>query len=165
MLLFSLVSNGSTMMSLDSLARMFSQRSGVQQSMGNTIMSTIIGFLRRKMVGQGLDSVLSGESSSSAGGGIGGVGYIQSMLSSLGGLNRDHELVCEVQQKTGVQDPEQARQYTQQGIDVLNEQSKNDPQGLQSLLASFMGGGVGGNGQNKVGGGGLSEMIGDVLGG
>ena len=54
--------------------------------------------------------------------------------------------------KAGVQDPEQARQYTQQGIDVLNEQSKTNPQGLQSLLASFMGGGGGGS-QNKVGGG------------
>ena len=45
----------------------------------------------------------------------------------------------------------------------LNEQSKNNPQGLQSLLASFMGGGGGGSGQNKVGGGGLGGMIGDVL--
>jgi hypothetical protein len=83
------------------------------------------------------------------------------MLWGLGGMNRDHELVREVQQKAGLQDPEQARQYTQQGVDVLNEQSKNNPQGLQSLLASFMGGG----GQNKAGGGGLGGMIGDVLGG
>ena len=48
---------------------------------------------------------------------------------------------------------------------LLNEQSKTNPQGLQSLLASFMGGGGGGSGQNKVGGGGLGGMIGDVLGG
>jgi hypothetical protein len=47
----------------------------------------------------------------------------------------------------------------------LNEQSKNNPQGLQSLLASFMGGGASGSGQNKVGGGGLGGMIGDALGG
>ena len=51
------------------------------------------------------------------------------------------------------------------GIGVPNEQSKNNPHGLQSLLASFMGGGGGDNGQNKVGGGGLGGMIGDVLGG
>ena len=113
-------------------------------------------------MGQGLGGMLSGGSSD---GGGGGIGNIQSMLSGLGSLNRDHELVSEVQQKAGVQDPEQARQYTQQGIDVLNEQSKTNPQGLQSLLASFMGGGGGGSGQNKVGGGGLSGMIGDVLGG
>jgi hypothetical protein len=149
-------------MSLDSLAEMFSQRSGVQQSMGNTIISTIIGFLVQKMMGQGLSNMLSGGSSSSGGGGI---GNIQSMLSGLGGMNRHHELVREVQQKAGVKDPEQARQYTQQGLDVLNEQSKNNPQGLQSLLASFMGGGGGSSGQNKAGGGGLGDMIGDVLGG
>jgi hypothetical protein len=114
------------------------------------------------MMGQGLGNMLSGGSSSSGGGGI---GNIQSMLSGLGGMNRDHELVREVQQKAGLQDPEQARQYTQQGVDVLNEQSKSNPQGLQSLLASFMGGSRGSSGQNKTGGGGLGDMIGDVLGG
>jgi hypothetical protein len=125
-------------------------------------MSTIIDFLVQKMMGQGLGDMLSGGSS---GGGEGGIGNIQSMLSGLGGLNRDHELVREVQQKAGIQDPEQARQYTQQGVDVLNEQSKTNPQGLQSLLASFIGGGGGDSGQYKVGGGGLGDMIGDVLGG
>ena len=136
-------------MSLDSLVGMFSQRSGVQQSMGSTIMSTIISFLVQKMMGQGLGNMLSGGNTD---GGGGGRGNIQSMLSGLGGLNRDHELVREVQQKAGIQDPDQARQYTQQGVGVLDEQSKNNPQGLQSLLASFMGGGGGGSGQNKVGG-------------
>jgi hypothetical protein len=150
------------MMSLDSLAGMFSHRSRAQQPLGNTIMSTIISFLVQKMMGQGLGDMLSGGNTS---GGRGDIGNIQSMLSGLGSLNRGHELVHEVQQKAGVQDPEQARQYTQQGVDVLNEQSKNNPQGLQSLLATFMGGGGGGSGQNKVGGGGLGGMIGDVLGG
>jgi hypothetical protein len=32
-------------MNLDNLAGMFSQRSGVQQSMGNSIMNAIIGFM------------------------------------------------------------------------------------------------------------------------
>jgi hypothetical protein len=50
------------------------------------------------MMGQGLGNMLSGGSS----GGGGGIGNIQSMLSGLGGLNRDHELVREVQQKAGV---------------------------------------------------------------
>ena len=81
------------MMSLDSLAGMFSQRSGIQQSMGNTIMSTIISFL---VMGQGLGNMLSGGNSD---GGGGGIGNIQSMLSGLGGLNRDHELVREVSKK------------------------------------------------------------------
>jgi hypothetical protein len=47
-------------MSLDNLAGMFSQRSGVQQSMGNSIMSAIIGFMAQKMMGQGIGSMLSG---------------------------------------------------------------------------------------------------------
>jgi hypothetical protein len=148
------------MMSLDSIAGIFSQRSGIQQNLGNTIMSTIISFLIQKMMGQGLGNMLSGGSS----GGSSSIGNIQSMLSGLGDLNQDHELVREVQQKVGVQDPEQARQYTQQAVDVLNEQSKSNPQGLQSLLASFIGGGGAGSGQNKVGGGGLGGMIRDVLG-
>ena len=89
------------------------------------------------------------------------------MLSGLGGLNRDHELVKRVQQNAGIKDPETARQYTQQGVEVLNEQSKSNPQGLQSLLGGFLGGGGGssGNQQGKGGGGGLGGMIGDVLGG
>jgi hypothetical protein len=87
-------------------------------------------------------------------------------MQCLGGLNRDHELVRHVQQNAGIQDPETARQYTQQGVDVLNEQSRNNPQGLQSLLGGFLGGGgSSGNQQAKGSGGGLGGMIGDVLGG
>jgi hypothetical protein len=103
---------------------MFSQRSGVQQSMGNSIMSAIIGFIVQKMMGQGLGSMLSGGSGGS-GASSGGGGGIQSMLSGLGGLNRDHELVRHVQQNAGIQDPETARQYTQQGVDILNEHHKD----------------------------------------
>ena len=45
-------------MNIDNLAGMFSQRSGVQQSMGSAIMSAIIGFMAQKMMGQGLGSML-----------------------------------------------------------------------------------------------------------
>jgi hypothetical protein len=145
-------------MNIDNLAGMFSQKSGVQQSMGNSIMSAIIGFMAQKMMGQGLGSMLSGGGGSSPGG-------IQSMLSGLGGFNRDHELVKHVQQNAGIKDPETARQYTQQGVEVLNEQSRSNPQGLQSLLGGFLGGGSSGNQQGKRGGGGLGGMVGDVLGG
>lgn len=144
-------------MSLDNLAGMFSQRSGVQQSMGNSIMSAIIGFMAQKMMGQGIGSMLSGSGGGSSSDGI------QSLLSGLvggGGLNRDHELVRHVQQTAGIQDPEAAQQYTKQGVDILNEQSRSNPQGLQSLFGSFLGGG----GQEKKGGG-LGGMLGDVLGG
>jgi hypothetical protein len=92
--------------------------------MGNSIMSAIIGFMVEKMMGQGVGSMLSGSGlgSSSSGG-------IQSMLSGLvgGGLNRDHELVRHVQQNAGIQDPETAIQYTQHGVDILNEQSRSNP--------------------------------------
>ena len=148
-------------MNLDNLAGMFSQRSGVQQSMGNSIMNAIIGFMVQKMMGQGIGSMLSGGGSSGSGG-------IQSMLSGLTGgggrLNRDHELVRHVQQNAGIQDPETARQYTQQGVNILDEQSRTNAQGLQSLFGSFLGGG--GQQQKKGGsGGGVGEMLGDVLGG
>ncbi|HEX5892044.1 MAG TPA: hypothetical protein VFY41_04205 [Nitrososphaeraceae archaeon] len=129
--------------------------------MGNSIMNAIIGFMVQKMMGQGIGSMLSG------GGGSGSAG-IQSMLSGLtgggGGLNRDHELVRHVQQNAGIQDPETARQYTQQGVNILDEQSRTNPQGLQSLFGSFLGEG---GGQQKKGGsgGGVGEMLGDVLGG
>jgi hypothetical protein len=124
-------------MSIESLAGMFSQRSGADQSMGSSVMTAIVGFLVQKMMG----------------GGSGGIG---SILGGLGGLNKDHELVRHVQQNSGIQDPEQARQYTQHGVDVLNEQSKNNPQGLQSILGGFMGGG-----SSKQGGaGGIGDMLG-----
>jgi cellulase/cellobiase CelA1 len=66
-------------------------------------MSAIISFMAQKMMGQGLGGMLSGGSS-------GGSGGIQSILSGLGGLNRDHELVKCVQQDAGIKDPETARQ-------------------------------------------------------
>ena len=152
-------------MNLGNLVGMFSQRSGVQQSMGNSIMSAIIGFMAQKMIGQGIGSMLSGNSGSSNSGGI------QSMLSGLvggGGLNHDHELVRHVQQNTGIQDPETARQYTQHGVDILNEQSRSNPQGLQSLLGGFLGQGQGQGGEqdkSNSSSGGLGGMLGDVLGG
>jgi hypothetical protein len=149
-------------MSIESLAGMFSQRSGANQSIGNSVMTAIIGFLMHKMMGGGgggIGSMLSGLTG--GGSGDSGAGGIGSILSSLGGLNKDHELVRHVQQNTGIQDPEQARQYTHHGVDILNEQSKNNPQGLQSILGGFLGSGGGGSqrGRGSSGGG-----IGDILG-
>ena len=147
-------------MSIDSLAGMFSQRSGADQSMGSSVMSGIIGFLVQKMMsgsGGGIGSMLPGLTGGASGGGGGG---IDSILSGLGGLNKDHELVRHVQQNTGIQDPEQARQYTQHGVDILNEQSRNNPQGLQSILGGFLGGGGGQQGSGSSGGGGIGDMLG-----
>jgi hypothetical protein len=146
-------------MSIESLAGMFSQRSGADQSMGSSVMSAIVGFLVQKMMGGGgggIGSMLSGITGGggSSGSGSGGIG---SILSGLGGLNKDHELVRHVQQNAGVQDPEQARQYTQHGVDILNEQSNNNPQGLQSILGGFLGGG---SSKQGGGGGGIGDMLG-----
>jgi hypothetical protein len=145
-------------MSIESLAGMFSQRSGADQSMGSSVMTAIFGFLVQKLMGGGgggIGSMLSGLTAGGTGGsGGGGIG---SILSSLGGLNRDHELVRHVQQNTDIQDPEQARQYTQHGVDILNEQSNNNPQGLQSILGGFMGGG---SSQQGSGSGGIGDMLG-----
>ena len=141
-------------MSIEGLAGMFSQRSGADQSIGSSVMSAIVGFLAQKMMGGGgIGSMLSGLT-----GGGGGSSGIGSILSDLGGLNKDHELVRHVQQNTGIQDPEQARQYTQHGVDILNEQSNNNPQGLQSILGGFLGGG--GSKQGSGSGGGIGDMLG-----
>jgi hypothetical protein len=126
-------------MSIESLAGMFSQKSGADQSMGNSVMSAIVGFLAQKMMGGGGGGIGSMLSGITGGGSTGGGGGIGSILSGLGGLNKDHELVRHVQQNTGIQDQEQAREYTQHGVDILNEQSDNNPQGLQSILGGFLG--------------------------
>lgn len=151
-------------MSIESLADMFSQKSGVEQSMSTSIIRAIVGFLAQKMIGQdigigdmdmkqgmgqGIASKLSsffggrgrGGDSGSDGSGSSAVGNIGSILSGLGALNPDHELVKSVQQKTGIQNAEQARQYTQQGIDILKEQFTSNPQGLQSLFSGYLAGG------------------------
>ena len=147
-------------MSIENLGSMFSQRSGVQQSMGNSVMNVIVGFLAQKMIGQGIGSMLSG-----GGGGSGsGSSGINSVLSGLGGLNHDHELVRHVQQNAGIQDPEQARQYTQHGVDILNEQSNNNPQGVQSIFANFLGRGASQQEQKSGSGGTGGGLLGDILG-
>lgn len=143
--------------SIESLGSMLSQRSGVQQSVGNSVMNVIVGFLAQKMIGKGLGSILSG-----GGGSGGGSSGINSVLSGLGGLNNDHELVRHVQQNAGIQDPEQARKYTQHGVDILNEQSNNNPQGVQSIFASFLDRGAGQQ-EQKSGSSGAGGLLGDVL--
>ena len=145
-------------MSIENLGSMFSQRSGVQQSMGNSVMNVIVSFLAQKMIGQGIGSMLSGGGASGS-----GSSGINSVLSGLGGLNNDHELVRHVQQNAGIQDPEQARQYTQHGVDILNEQSNNNPQGVQSIFANFLGRGANQQ-EQKRGSSGTGGLLGDILG-
>ncbi len=112
-------------MSLDVFASTFSQKSRIEQSMMSTIISSIIGHLTQ----QGLPSLM--------GGGEGG--GIQSALSNIGPVSPDHVLVQRVQQDTGIQDPQQATQYTQQAVDLMNEHANSNPKGIQSLFSHFMG--------------------------
>jgi hypothetical protein len=125
-------------MSLDMFANLFSQRSGIEQSLMNTIISSVINHLTQQ----------GPQNSFMDGGGI------QSALSNIGPLDPNHALVQKVQQDTGIQDPQQATQYTQQALDLMNEHANSNPQGIQSLFSNFMGG----NQQNQDG-----NVFGDIL--
>jgi hypothetical protein len=140
-------------MSLDNLAGMFSQRSGVQQSMSSTIMSTIMNYMMQNFMQKGLGSFMNS--------GGGDRGSMQSSFSELeGGINNDprHPLVQQVKNNCGLQDDNQARMYTQQATGLLRENANNDPQGMSSLFGSF-----GGGGQQQ--GGGIGNVVGGLLGG
>jgi hypothetical protein len=149
-------------MNLDNLAGMFSQRSGVQQSMSSTIMSTIMSYMMQHFMQKGLGNFMNSGGSDR--------GSMQSSFSELeGGLNNDprHPLVQQVKNNCGLQDDNQARMYTQQATGLLRENANNDPQGLSSLFGSFGGGlgGAAGLGQQQGGGGGIGNMVGGLLGG
>jgi hypothetical protein len=77
------------------------------------------------------------------------MGGIQSSLSNLmgggsggeyGQLQQDHPLVQYVQQNAGIQDPQQATEYTQHALSLMNEHANNNPQGLHSLFSNLFGG-------------------------
>ena len=141
-------------MNLDNLAGMFSQRSGVQQSMSSNIMSTIMSYMMQNFMQKGLGSFMNS--------GGGDRGSMQSSFSELeGGINNDprHPLVQQVKNNCGLQDDNQARMYTQQATGFLSEHANNDPQGMSSLFGNFGGGG----GQQQ--GGGIGNVVGGLLGG
>ena len=143
-------------MNLDNLAGMFSQRSGVQQSMSSTIMSTIMSYMMQHFMQKGLGNFMNSGGNDR--------GSMQSSFSELeGGLNNDprHPLVQQVKNNCGLQDDNQARMYTQQATGLLRENANNDPQGMSSLFGSF-GGGAGGGQQQ---GGGIGNLVGGLLGG
>ena len=142
-------------MNLDNLAGMFSQRSGVQQSMSSTIMSTIMSYMMQHFMQKGLGNFMNS--------GGGDKNSMQSSFSELeGGLSDPrHPLVQQVKSNCGLQDDNQARMYTQQATGLLRENANNDPKGLSSLFGSFGGGGLGGQQQ----GGGIGDIVGGLLGG
>jgi hypothetical protein len=72
----------------------------------------------QNMMRKGIGNLLNG---GGLGGGSDASEGIRSVLSNLGGLNRVHGLVQHIQHNCGIQDQEVARQYTQYGVNILNE--------------------------------------------
>jgi hypothetical protein len=119
------------MVDITNLANMFSQKTGAQSSIATMVINAVIGYMMQR----GLGGMMSG-------GGQGG--GIMSALSNLTGgnnLSPNSDMVKHVQQTCGIQDPQQASQYTQQAVNIMNEQGNSNPTGIESLFSNFMGGG------------------------
>ena len=129
-------------MSLDMFSNLLSQRHGIDQSMAGSVISAVIGHLTQQQQGGGIGNLFSQGNSYSDEDRRGG---IQSSLSNLmeqrdsGQLNEDHSLIQYVQQHTGIQDPQQAREYTNHALGLMHEHANNNPQGLQSLFGNLLG--------------------------
>ena len=105
---------------------MFTQKSGIQQSLASTIVSVVIKYVMQQIVGTSSK---------------GGLGNIMSLLTNLGGnLNPEHPLVRQVQEKTGLQDQQQVTQYTEQAVSVIKQEATENPQGIESLFGNVLGG-------------------------
>ena len=119
------------MVDIGNLANMFSQKTGAQSSMATMVINAVIGFMMQR----GLGSMTSG---GSQGGGI-----ISALSNFMGGNNAspNSELVKHVQQTCGIHDPQQASQYTQQAVNIMNEQGNSNPSGIESLFSNLTGGG------------------------
>ena len=120
-------------MSLENLAGMFSQRSGLQQSITSTIMSTIMSYMMQNLMQKGLSSFLGSRGNDQ-----------NSMNSAISQLQNEvrndpnnHPLVQQIQSNCGFQDNNQATQYTQQAVSMMQEHTNNNPQGMHSLFGNF----------------------------
>jgi hypothetical protein len=150
------------MVDIANLANMFSQKTGAQPSMANSVINAVIDFMMQKGIGNMFSS-----------GGSGGGGIMSAISNVIGGssnnLSKDHDLVKHVQQTCGIQDPQQATQYTQEAVGVMNKHGNSNPQGLQSLLSGLTGGGS--NDGNVTAAGEQRDqkkkkgLLGDVMGG
>jgi hypothetical protein len=131
-------------MSLDMLSGLLSQRHGMNQSIASSVINAIMGHMMQQQGGIG--NLFSRGNNYSDDDRVGG---IQSSLSNLmggrsggeyGQLQQDHPLVQYVQQNAGIQDPQQATEYTQHALSLMNEHANNNPQGLHSLFSNLFGG-------------------------
>jgi hypothetical protein len=131
-------------MSLNMLSGLLSQRHGMNQSIASSVINAIMGHMMQQQGGIG--NLFSSGNNYSDDDRMGG---IQSSLSNLmgggsggeyGQLQQDHPLVQYVQQNAGIQDPQQATEYTQHALSLMNEHANNNPQGLHSLFSNLFGG-------------------------
>jgi hypothetical protein len=126
------------------LVDMFSQRHGVNQSIAGSVMSAIMGHATQQ---GGIGNLFSQDSYDNYTDDD-RMGGIQSALSNIMGgggedtLQQGHPLIQQIQQETGIQDPQEAAQYAQQAIALMNEHANNNPQGLHSVFRRFLGGGL-----------------------
>jgi hypothetical protein len=173
-------------MNIELLTSMLSGKTGMQQSMASTIMNIVFNYAIQHFMQKGLLGNIRGSAGGSGnnntGGGLAGLGLggddessrgnasissssLQSAISQLmssSANNPNHPLVQEVKSKAGLQDDNQAKQYTQQALGVLHENAGEDSQGFRSLIGSLLGG----KGQQGKGeGGGLGDIVGGLLGG
>jgi hypothetical protein len=151
-------------MNLQDLAGMFSQKTGAQQSIGSTIMSTITTYLMQNFMQRGLGGFL----------GSGGNDK-DSMKSALSTLKNETDnpndgLVQMVKRNCNLKDDQEAQKYTQQAVKVLQEDTDNEPQGLQSVFRNLAGnqgfdlGSLLGGGSQDQKGQQKSSGLGDLLG-
>jgi len=119
------------MVDISGLANMFSEKTGAQSSIATMVINAVIGFMMQR----GIGGMLSG----------GAQDGIRSALSNLTGgdndMSQNNDLVKHIQQTCGIEDPQQASQYTQQAVSLMNEQGNASPQDLKSLFSNLMGGG------------------------
>ena len=114
------------MVDITNLANMFSQKTGVQSSMATMVINAVIGYMMQRL-----------------GGMMSGGGIVSALSNFMGGDNTspNSDMVKHVQQTCGIQNPQQASQYTQEAANLMNEHGNTNPNGFESLLPNFMGAG------------------------
>jgi hypothetical protein len=132
-----------TCVNIDNLVSMFTQKSGLQQSVATTIITLVMQYVMQQLGGGGTKVGLAG---------------ITSVLSELGtNLNADNPLVKQIQEKIKIEDPQKVTQYTQQAVELIKQEASANPKGIESLFSNVLG--------NVVGetGGDVKKSIGDRI--
>ena len=111
------------------------------QSIAGSVISAIIGLLTQQQGGDSTSNLFSQGNNYSD---VNRINAMQSVLSNLigqkdrGQLNLDHSLIQYIQQKKGIQDPGQVKEYTHKDLDLINEHANSNSQGLYSLFSNLI---------------------------